>query len=81
MDARVMTTFNSKLDSPYVAASAALRSEYERLAQSNRMMRHSLIATAVALALSSAISLYLAQKPRAVPDVVELDKAGEVTGL
>jgi type IV secretion system protein TrbF len=81
MDGQFMTTFKAKLDSPYVAASAALRSEYERLAQSNRIMRNSLIATAVALAFSSALSLHLAQKPRAVPYVIELDKAGEVTGL
>ena len=32
-----MMTFNTKPDSPYLAASTALRSEYERLAESNQI--------------------------------------------
>jgi type IV secretion system protein TrbF len=81
METQVMTTFTAKPDSPYLAASAALRSEYERLARSNRMMRHSMIAMAIALVLSSALSLYLARKPHVVPYVIELDKAGEIIGV
>jgi type IV secretion system protein VirB5 len=81
MEAQVMATFSVKPDSPYLAASAALRSEYERLARSNLMMRHSLIATAIALVLSSTLSVCLARKPRVVPYVIELDKAGEVIGV
>lgn len=76
-----MTTFNVKPDSRYLAASAALRSEYERLARSNQIMRHSMIAMAIALLFSTTLGLYLARKPRVVPYVIELDKAGEVTGL
>lgn len=76
-----MSNFSAKSDSPYLAASAALRSEYERLAHANQMMRHSMIAMAIAVVLSSALGLYLARKPRVLPYVIELDKAGEVTGL
>ncbi len=68
-------------DSPYLAASAALRSEYERLADSNRTLRHSLIAIATALAFTSGLSLYLARKPHVVPYVVEIEKAGEIVGV
>jgi type IV secretory pathway TrbF-like protein len=75
------SVINPSTESPYFAASVALRSEYERLAASNRVLRYSLIATAVALALTSALSLYLARKPHAVPYVIALDKAGEITGL
>jgi type IV secretory pathway TrbF-like protein len=67
--------------SPYLAASAALRSEYERLSESNRTLRLSLIAVAGALMLTSALSLYLARKPHVVPYVVEIDKAGEIVGV
>jgi type IV secretion system protein VirB5 len=74
-------TLTVKPDNPYLAASAALRSEYDRLAHSHRMMRHSLIAMAMALLLSSSLSLFLARKPHVVPYVVELDKAGEVVGV
>jgi type IV secretory pathway TrbF-like protein len=73
--------FNANPESPYLAASAALRSEYERLANSNRTLRHSLIAIAAALAFTSALSLYLARKPHVVPYVVEVDKAGEILGV
>jgi type IV secretion system protein VirB5 len=76
-----MTTLATKPDSPYLAASNALRTEYERLAHSNRMMRDSMLALAAALVLSSTLALYLARKPRVVPYVVELDKAGEVVGV
>lgn len=76
-----MTTFNAKPDTPYLAASAALRSEYERLARSNQTMRHSMIAMAIALLFSTTLGLYLTGKPRVVPYVIELDKAGEVSGL
>lgn len=68
-------------ESPYLAASAALRSEYERLAKSNRALRYSLISVAIALALTSALSLWLGRKPHVVPYVVELDKAGEIVGV
>lgn len=71
---------NPKPESPYLAASAALRCEYERLAESNRMLRHSVIAMAAALALASGLSLYLARRPHVIPYVVEVDKAGEVLG-
>lgn len=71
---------NPKPETPYLAASAAMRSEYERLAESNRMLRHSVIAMAAALALASGLSLYLARKPHVIPYVVEVDKAGEVLG-
>jgi len=81
METQVMTTLTEKPESPYIAASAALRSEYERLAQSNRMMRHSMIVMAIALVLSSTLSLYLARKPHALPYVIELDKAGEIVGV
>ena len=76
-----MTTLTAKPESPYLAASAALRSEYERLAHSHRMMRQSMIAMAIALVLSSTLSLYLARKPHVVPYVVEMDKAGEIIGV
>lgn len=76
-----MMTFNAKPDSPYLAASTALRSEYERLARSNQIMRHSVMAMVIALLFSITLGLYLARKPRVVPYVIELDKAGEVTGL
>src|SRR5579883_1662422 len=72
--------FNPNPESPYLAASAALRSEYERLAESNRTLRLSLIAAAGALVLTSALSLYLARKPHVIPYVVEVDKAGEIVG-
>jgi len=75
------STFSANPESPYLAASAALRSEYERLAGSNRTLRHSLIAVAAALALTSALSLYLARKPHVVPYVVEIDKASEIVGV
>ena len=81
MGTEIMTTLTAKPDSPYLAASAALRSEYERLAHSNRMMRQSMIAMAIALVLSSTLSLYLARKPHVVPYVVEMDKAGEIIGV
>jgi type IV secretion system protein VirB5 len=81
METQHMTTLNAKSDSPYLAASAALRSEYERLARTNQIMRHSIIAMAIALLFSTTLGLYLARKPRVVPYVIELDKAGEVTGL
>ena len=68
-------------ESPYLAASAALRSEYERLERGNQTLRHGMIATAIALVITSALVLYLARKPRIVPYVIELDKAGEVTGV
>jgi len=67
-------------ESSYLAASQALRSEYDRLAESNRMLRHSVIAMAAALVLTSALSLYLARKPHIVPYVVEVAKTGEVVG-
>jgi len=67
-------------ESSYIAASQALRSEYDRLAESNRMLRHSVIAIAAALILTSALSLYLARKPHIVPYVVEVAKTGEVVG-
>jgi type IV secretion system protein VirB5 len=73
--------FNPHPQNPYLAASAALRSEYERLADSNRMLRLSLIAAAGALVFTSALSLYLARKPHVVPYVVEVDKAGEIVGV
>jgi type IV secretory pathway TrbF-like protein len=73
--------FNANPESPYLAASAALRSEYERLANSNRTLRHSLIAVAAALAFTSTLSLYLARKPHVAPYVVEVDKAGEIVGV
>jgi type IV secretion system protein VirB5 len=81
MEADIVMTLTMKPDSPYLAASAALHSEYERLAHSNRMMRHSMIAMAIALVFSSTLSLYLARKPHVVPYVVELDKAGEIMGV
>jgi type IV secretory pathway TrbF-like protein len=81
METQVMTILSVKPESPYLAASSAVLSEYERLAHSNRMMRHSLIAMAIALVLSATLSLYLARKPHVVPYVVELDKAGEITGV
>ncbi len=67
-------------ESSYLAASQALRSEYDRLAESNRMLRYSAIAMAAALVLTSALSLYLARKPHIVPYVVEVAKTGEVVG-
>jgi type IV secretory pathway TrbF-like protein len=67
-------------ESSYLAASQALRSEYDRLAESNRMLRHSVIAMAAALILTSALSLYVARKPHIVPYVVEVAKTGEVVG-
>lgn len=70
-----MATFLSKSDSPYLAASAALRSEHERLAANNRMLRHSVAAMSAALVLALALSLYRAREPNAVPYVVEVDKA------
>ncbi len=73
--------FSAEAQSPYFAASEALRSEYERLGQSNRILRHSLIALAVALILSSVLSLYLARKPRVIPYVIELNRAGEIAGV
>jgi type IV secretion system protein TrbF len=76
-----MATSLNKSDSPYLAASAALRSEHERLTTSNRLLRHSLTATAAAVVFSSVLNLYLARKPRVVPYVVELDKTGEVAGV
>jgi type IV secretory pathway TrbF-like protein len=72
--------FNPNAEHPYLAASAALRSEYERLAESNRTLRLSLIAAAGALVLTSTLSLYLARKPHVIPYVVEVDKAGEIVG-
>ncbi len=81
MEMQVMTTLTAKPENPYIAASAALRSEYERLAQSNRMMRHSMIAIATALVLSSTLCLCLDRKPRALPYVIELDKAGDIIGV
>ncbi len=72
--------FNPNPEHPYLAGSAALRSEYERLAESNRTLRLSLIAAAGALVLTSALSLYLARKPHVIPYVVEVDKAGEIVG-
>jgi type IV secretion system protein TrbF len=81
MEAQHMTTLNARSDSPYLAASAALRSEYERLARSNQIMRHSMMAMAIALLFSTTLGLYLARKPRVVPYVIEMDKAGEVSGL
>lgn len=72
---------NANPESPYLAASAALRSEYERLADSNRTLCHCLIAIATALAFTSGLSLYLARKPHVVPYVVEVDKAGEIVGV
>jgi type IV secretory pathway TrbF-like protein len=68
-------------ESPYIAASGALRSEYVRLERVNQILRHGMIAMAIALVITSALVLYLARKPRIVPYVIELDKAGEVTGL
>ena len=73
--------FNPNPEHPYLAASAALRSEYDRLAESNRTLRLSLIAAAGALMLTSALSLYLARKPHVIPYVVEVDKAGEIVGV
>lgn len=67
-------------ESSYLAASQALRSEYDRLAESNRMLRHSVIAIAAALVLTSTLSLYLARKPHIVPYVIEVAKTGEVVG-
>ena len=67
-------------ESSYLAASQALRSEYDRLANSNRMLRHSVIAIAAALVLTSTLSLYLARKPHIVPYVIEVAKTGEVVG-
>jgi type IV secretion system protein VirB5 len=67
--------------SPYLAASGALRSEYERLERVNQILRHGMIAMALALVITSALVLFLARKPRIVPYVIELDKVGEVTGL
>ena len=67
-------------ESSYLAASQALRSEYARLAESNRMLRHSVIAMAAALVFTSALALYLARKPHVVPYVVEVAKTGEVVG-
>jgi type IV secretory pathway TrbF-like protein len=72
--------FKPNAEHPYLAASAALRSEYERLAESNRTLRLSLIAAAGALVLTSTLSLYLARKPHVIPYVVEVDKAGEIVG-
>lgn len=72
---------NAIQENPYLAASAALRSEYERLAASNRTLRYSLIATAAALTFTSALCLYLARKPHVVPYVVEIDRAGEIVGV
>src|SRR5581483_5521022 len=72
--------FKPNAEHPYLAASAALRSEYERLAESNRTLRLSLIGAAGALMLMSALSLYLARKPHVIPYVVEVDKAGEIVG-
>ncbi len=72
---------NANPENPYLAASAALRSEYERLAESNRTLRYGLIATATALTFTSALCLYLARKPHVLPYVVEFDKAGEVLGV
>ena len=40
-----------------------------------------MIAMAIALVITSALVPFLARKPRIVPYVIELDKAGEVTGL
>jgi type IV secretory pathway TrbF-like protein len=68
-------------DNPHLAASQALRSEYDRLVQSNQMLRHSMFATAGALLLTSALSLYVARKPHIVPYVVEVGKTGEVMGV
>jgi len=76
-----MSRVNSHSESPYIAASAALRSEFERLADSNRILRHSLVAMAAALILSSLLSLYLARKPHIIPFVVQLDRSGEIVGL
>src|SRR5579875_876257 len=73
--------FNPNPEHPYLAASAALRSEYERLAESNRTLRLSLIAAAGALVVTSTLSLYLARKPHVIPYVVEVDKAGEIVGV
>ena len=67
-------------ESSYLAASQALRSEYDRLAESNRMLRHSVIAIAAALVLTSTLSLYLVRKPHIVPYVIEVAKTGEVVG-
>ena len=67
-------------ESSYLAASQALRSEYDRLAESNRMLRHSVIAMAAALVLTSALALFLARKPHVVPYVVEVARTGEVIG-
>jgi type IV secretion system protein VirB5 len=72
---------SERRDNPHLAASQALRSEYDRLVQSNQMLRHSLFATAGALLLTSALSLYLARKPHVVPYVVEVAKTGEVVGV
>lgn len=80
METQATTMFTPQPDRPYLAASAALRSEYERLARSNQIMRHSTIAMAIALILSSGLSLYLSRKPHVVPYVIELGKAGEVVG-
>lgn len=77
----LMKPLTGKLDSSYLAASAAIRSEYDRLAESNRILRHSAIAMAAALVVTSALSLYLARKPRVIPYVVEVSKAGEVVGV
>jgi type IV secretion system protein TrbF len=68
-------------ESPYVAASAALRLEFERLADSNRMLRHSLAAMATALVLSSLLSMYLLRKPHIIPYVIQLDRSGEILGV
>jgi type IV secretion system protein TrbF len=75
-----MTPPSIKPDSPYLAASQALRSEYERLAQSNQMLRHSVIAMAAALLLTTALALFLARKPHVIPYVVEVARTGEVLG-
>jgi len=76
-----MSRANIHFESPYIAASAALRSEFERLADSNRMLRYSLMAMAAALILSSLLSLYFARKPRVIPYVVQLDRSGEILGV
>ena len=72
---------SAERQSPYLAASEAVRSEYERLGQSNRILRHALIAVAGALILSSVLSLYLARKQRVIPYVIEVNRAGEVAGV
>ena len=76
-----MSRTNIQSESPYIAASAALRSEFERLADSNRMLRHSLAAMGTALVLSSILSLYLSRKPHIIPYVVQLDRSGEILAV